>query len=87
MRLYAECYLLFDSDRTSRCSYYFGPFDSEVAAQDARSDDAEDRYKKGARDMVALSEAVPAQHPDDRLKLLCYQRYKSELKQYLNLIT
>ncbi|MEH1910282.1 DUF1816 domain-containing protein [Nostoc sp.] len=37
-----------------RCTYYFGPFDSEKEAQLSRSGYIEDLYQEGARDIIAL---------------------------------
>jgi glucan phosphorylase len=37
-----------------RCTYYFGPFDSEKEAQLSRSGYVEDLYQEEARDIIAL---------------------------------
>lgn len=37
-----------------RCTYYFGPFDSEQEAQLSRSGYVEDLYQEEARDIIAL---------------------------------
>ncbi|WP_193199235.1 DUF1816 domain-containing protein [Nostoc sp. MG11] len=42
------------STTVPRCTYYFGPFDSQKEAQLARSGYIEDLYQEEARDIVAL---------------------------------
>ncbi|MEH1930280.1 DUF1816 domain-containing protein [Nostoc sp.] len=37
-----------------RCTYYFGPFDTEKEAQLSKSGYVEDLYEEGARDIIAL---------------------------------
>lgn len=37
-----------------RCTYYFGPFDTQKAARDSRTGYVDDLCQEGARDIVAL---------------------------------
>lgn len=36
------------------CTYYFGPFDSQAEARDARTGYVDDLYQEEARDIVAI---------------------------------